>query len=243
MRWSDCGGRGNAIRSPRVGLEVRLGAFTVVDAYPEGASPPAERVVEVVRLAEEVEAAGLESLWVAEHHFHLDGVCPSPPVLLAACGVRTSRIRLGSRVGVLPFHPPVDLAEQYALLDRLIGGRLNLGVGSGYLASEFAGFGLDPADKRARFDASLALRRDAFAGREIRPGGPTAPPVRLNVTPVQQPGPPIWIAVQRREAIAHVAAMVGAVVLARGVNDEALSDEILQAVRAHLTDTGKAMSP
>jgi len=184
---------------------VRLGTFTVVDAYPDRPDADVGRVAEVVRLAEEAEAAGLSSLWVAEHHFHAGGVCPSPPVLLAACGMRTRRIRLGSLVSVLPFHRPIDIAEEYALVDRLIGGRLNLGVGSGYLASEFAGFGLDPADKHALFDAALETVREALAGRPIRAGGLTATPVALNVRPVQRPHPPIWIAVQRREAIPHVA--------------------------------------
>jgi len=184
---------------------VRLGAFTVVDAYPDAPAGGADRVVEVVRLAEAVEAAGLSSLWVAEHHFRGGGGCPSPPVLLAACGLRTRTIRLGSLVSVLPFHRPVDLAEEYALVDRLTGGRLNLGVGSGYLASEFEGFGVDPSEKRPLFDAGLRTLREAFAGRPVRVGGPGSPPVQLNVVPVQQPHPPLWIAVQRREAIPFVA--------------------------------------
>jgi len=185
---------------------VRLGAFTVVDSYPERPGGDVNRVGEVVQFAEEVEAAGLASLWVAEHHFHSGGVCPSPPVLLAACGARTRRIRLGSLVSVLPFHRPVDLAEEYALVDRLLGGRLELGVGSGYLSSEFEGFGVDPAEKRARFDAALVTIQEALAGRPIRPGGAGAPAVTLNVLPVQQPHPPIWVAVQRREAVPFVAA-------------------------------------
>jgi alkanesulfonate monooxygenase SsuD/methylene tetrahydromethanopterin reductase-like flavin-dependent oxidoreductase (luciferase family) len=198
-------GRSNAFYPRRVGRAVRLGAFTVVDAYSDRPSGGADRALEVVGLAEEVEAAGLSSLWVAEHHFQGGGACPSPPVLLAACGMRTRRIRLGSLVSVLPFHRPVDVAEEYALVDRLLGGRLNLGVGSGYLAAEFAGFGLDPADKRARFDAGLETVLAAFAGRPIRAGGDASPPVALNVVPVQQPHPPIWVAVQRREAIPFVA--------------------------------------
>jgi len=184
---------------------VRLGAFTVVDPDVGRPDGDVDRVTEVVRLAEEAEAAGLRSLWVAEHHFQGGGACPSPPVVLAACGMRTRTIRLGSLVSVLPFHRPVDVAEEYAVLDRLIAGRLNLGIGSGYLASEFAGFGIDPATKRDRFDESLATVLDAFAGRPIRPGGAEAAAVTLNVVPVQQPHPPLWVAVQRREAAPHVA--------------------------------------
>ena len=184
---------------------MRLGAFSVVDAYPALPGEASDRLAQVVALAEQVEAAGLSSLWVAEHHFHAGGVCPSPSVVLAACGMRTRRIRLGSLVSVLPFHRPIDVAEEFAVVDRLSGGRLNLGVGSGYLEAEFAGFGVVPAEKRERFDTALAFVRTALSGEPVRPGGTSAPPVTLNVLPVQRPHPPIWVAVQRREAIAHVA--------------------------------------
>ena len=164
-----------------------------------------DRLLEVVRLARSADAAGLSALWVAEHHFHSGGVCPSPPVLLAACASATRTLRLGAMVSVLPFHRPIDVAEEYSTLDRISGGRLNLGVGSGYLPAEFEGFGVDPATKRERFDSSLELIRAAFDGREVHPGGPGTVGVRLNVLPVQRPHPPLWIAVQRPEAIAHIA--------------------------------------
>lgn len=196
---------GNAFYPVPVLYELKLSAFTVVDDYPAGAPTGGDRLLEVVRLAEVADASGLSTLWVAEHHFHSGGVCPSPPVLLAACGARTQRIRLGALVSVLPFHRPIDVAEEYAMLDRLTVGRLNLGLGSGYIPMEFEGFAVDPATKRERFDASLETVLAAFAGKEVRAEGATATPVRLNVLPVQRPHPPLWIAVQRREAIAYVA--------------------------------------
>jgi alkanesulfonate monooxygenase SsuD/methylene tetrahydromethanopterin reductase-like flavin-dependent oxidoreductase (luciferase family) len=182
---------------------VRLSAFTVVDAYEDRDAD--DRLTEVVRLAEAADEANLSTLWVAEHHFQPTGVCPSPPVLLATLGARTHRLRLGSLVTVLPFHSPLEVAEQYAMVDRLTGGRLNIGFGSGYIPSEFEGFGVDPATKRERFDDALAFVRRALAGDEVRLPTPGAHPVRLNVRPVQRPHPPIWIAVQRREAVPHVA--------------------------------------
>jgi alkanesulfonate monooxygenase SsuD/methylene tetrahydromethanopterin reductase-like flavin-dependent oxidoreductase (luciferase family) len=183
---------------------MELGAFTVVDQS-AGADPAtSNRLVEVVRLAERAEQAGLSSFWVAEHHFQGGGACPSPAVVLAACGMRTRTLRLGSLVSVLPFHRAVDIAEEYAVVDRLTHGRLNLGVGSGYIASELEGFGIDPAGKRERFDATLSSVLEAFAGRPIR-AEPGSPPVLLNVRPVQRPHPPLWIAAQRREAIPFVA--------------------------------------
>jgi alkanesulfonate monooxygenase SsuD/methylene tetrahydromethanopterin reductase-like flavin-dependent oxidoreductase (luciferase family) len=183
---------------------VKLSAFTVVDEYASGPEATPHRITNVVNLAEAAEDAGLHALWVAEHHFQPSGVCPAPPVLLAACGARTRRLRLGVMVSVLPFHRPVELAEQYALLDQLIEGRLNLGVGSGYIPSEFEGFGIDPATKRERFDAALETILAAFAGNEVHVDG-AGTPVRINVRPRQRPHPPLWIAVQRREAIPYVA--------------------------------------
>ncbi|MFY9717713.1 MAG: LLM class flavin-dependent oxidoreductase [Thermoplasmata archaeon] len=214
---------------------MRLSAFTVADAYAEEPRA-ADRLLEVVRLARTAEEAGLSALWVAEHHFHPGGVCPSPAVVLAACGGVTHRLRLGSMVSVLPFHRPIDVAEEYATLDRLLGGRLNLGVGSGYIPLEFEGFGIDPASKRDRFDSSLDFLLAAFDGREVHAAGPGSPPVRLNVFPVQRPHPPLWVAVQRREALAHVARRglsVALIPYATVADRTELADEIRE-YRAHL---------
>jgi len=185
---------------------MQLSAFSVLDGFPaEVDFAGRNRYSEVLSLADAAERSGLACVWVAEHHFLPSGLCPAPPVLLAAMGARTRRIRLGSLVSVLPFHSPVEIAEQYALLDQLIGGRLNFGVGSGYIPGEFEGFGVDPAQKRERFDRALETILAAFRGEEIRVEAPNAHPVRLNVLPRQQPSPPIWIAAQRREALPFVA--------------------------------------
>ena len=182
---------------------MRLSAFTVVDEYPEDAS--ADRLREVIRLGEAADRAGFSALWIAEHHFHSGGVSPSPPILLAAVGEHTTRLRVGVLVSVLPFHRPIELAEQYAMVDRLLGGRLNLGVGSGYIPLEFDGFGVDAERKRDLFDQSLETMLAALRGESVRADNPRAVPVRINVRPVQRPHPPLWIAVQRREAIPFVA--------------------------------------
>jgi alkanesulfonate monooxygenase SsuD/methylene tetrahydromethanopterin reductase-like flavin-dependent oxidoreductase (luciferase family) len=221
---------------------VRLSAFTVVDSAPDDRSPVADRYADVLSLAEAVEAGGLSTLWVAEHHFQPGGVCPSPPVLLAACGQRTRRIRLGVLVSVLPFHRPIELAEQYAMVDRLTGGRLNLGVGSGYIPLEFEGFGVDPTTKRERFDQALETLLAALSGSEVRADEPGAKPVRLNVLPVQRPHPPVWIAVQRREAIPFVArrgASLALVPYATVANVAELGAEVAE-FRSHLAPGRRA---
>ena len=215
---------------------MRLSAFTVVDEYPT--DTPSTRLGEVVRLAVAAEEAGLSTVWVAEHHFHAGGVCPSPPVLLAALGASTRTIRLGALVSVLPFHRPIELAEQYAMVDQLTGGRLNLGVGSGYISLEFEGFGVDPMQKRELFDRALATMLAAFDGQPVRADGPGAVPVHLNVRPAQRPHPPLWVAVQRREAIPFVArkgTSIALVPYATLANVDELADEVRE-YRSHLPE-------
>ena len=90
------------------------------------------------------------------------------------------------------------------MVDQLSGGRLNLGVGSGYISLEFEGFGVDPATKRERFDAGLATLVAGMAGEPVV-ATRTAGMRPLNVLPLQRPHPPLWIAVQRREALPFVA--------------------------------------
>jgi alkanesulfonate monooxygenase SsuD/methylene tetrahydromethanopterin reductase-like flavin-dependent oxidoreductase (luciferase family) len=218
---------------------MRLSAFSVVDAYDDDA-PSRDRYGEVLALADAAEQAGLSTIWVAEHHFHSGGVCPSPPVLLTAIAARTRRLRVGALVSVLPFHNPVEVAEQYAMVDRLSGGRLNLGVGSGYIAVEFEGFGVDPATKRERFDSALTTLLAGLTGApvvETRTLGPRP----LNVAPVQRPHPPIWIAVQRREALPFVArrgVSVALVPYATVASVDELADQIRE-FRSHLPDGAK----
>ncbi|HZY70237.1 MAG TPA: LLM class flavin-dependent oxidoreductase [Thermoplasmata archaeon] len=184
---------------------MKLSAFTIVDSHPIGSGEGRDRYREVLELAEGAEQGGLAAIWVAEHHFQPGGLCPSPPVLLSAIAARTRRVRVGALVSVLPFHNPIEVAEQYAMVDQLSGGRLNFGAGSGYIPVELDGFGVDPATKRERFDRALDTILAAWRGDAVRGDGSTAAEVRLNVRPVQQPHPPIHIAVQRREAVPFVA--------------------------------------
>ncbi len=217
---------------------MKLSAFTVVDDL----GPERDRYREVVELATAAEEAGLAGIWVAEHHFNAAGLCPSPPVLLAACAARTQRLRLGALVSVLPFHRAVDVAEEYSLLDRLSGGRVNLGLGSGYISIEFEGFGIDPASRHERFDRAYATVLEAMAGREVVVGEAGARAVRLNVLPVQSPHPPLWVAVQRREAIPFVARRGTSIALIpyATVSDRAELAEEIREFRAALPPGSQA---
>jgi alkanesulfonate monooxygenase SsuD/methylene tetrahydromethanopterin reductase-like flavin-dependent oxidoreductase (luciferase family) len=170
---------------------MRISIFTVLDHHPSRSRSVAELFAQVAKQAELAEALGYHTFYVAEHHFHEYGACPNPAVLLAALAPRTRRIRLGTAIAALTFRNPIEVAESYALVDVLSGGRLELGVGSGYLAHEFAGFNIDPAEKRERFDENLYVLRRLLAGEKVSFQGRwnRLGSVQINVTPVQKPVP------------------------------------------------------
>jgi alkanesulfonate monooxygenase SsuD/methylene tetrahydromethanopterin reductase-like flavin-dependent oxidoreductase (luciferase family) len=194
---------------------VRFSLFSVTDHYPDQRAPLSDRyarLLDEIVLAEEL---GYDGFFLAEHHFSDYGVVPSPAVLLGAAAARTDRIGLGVAVSVLPFHDPLLAAEEYAMLDQLSGGRVMLGVGSGYLAHEFAGFGIGPWEKRARFDEALQVMTTAWRGEPFTHHGlyHHVTDTGIAVTPVQRPHPPLWVAVVRAEAARFVGAQGRSVML------------------------------
>jgi len=178
-----------------------LSAFSVQDHYPAGARSVAQLYREVIELAELADRIGYDTFWVAEHHFHEYGVVPNPAVMLSTLAQRTTRLRLGTAISILTFHHPLTVAESYAMVDVLSGGRLVYGVGSGYLRHEFAGYAIDPAEKRDRFDENLDVVRRLLAGERVTSQGRfhAIDAVALNVLPLQREVP-IYVAVLRREA-------------------------------------------
>lgn len=102
-------------------------------------------------LADRIEPLGFDSLWTAEHHFDDYVMSPNPAQFLTYMAGRTSRVRLGSMVMVVPWHDPVRLAEEISVLDELSGGRLIAGFGRGLGIIEFDGFRLDMGESRGRF--------------------------------------------------------------------------------------------
>ncbi len=184
---------------------MRLSIFSVQDHYPAGARSVAQLYGEVIAQAELADRIGYDTFWVAEHHFHEYGVVPNPALMLATLAQRTKRLRLGTAISILTFHNPLTVAENYAMVDVLSGGRLVYGVGSGYLPHEFAGYSIDPAKKRDRFDENLAIVRRLLAGERVSAKGKFShvDAVALNVRPLQREVP-IYVAVLRREAAFHI---------------------------------------
>jgi len=142
--------------------------------------------------AETAERLGYDSFWLPESHFQSPGACPSPLLLLAAAAARTTRLALGTTSYLLPIRNPLQAAEDVAVLDRLSGGRVILGLGRGFRPSLFAAFNVPQREKRDRFEATLAIMRRAWAGEPILAGGED--PFCLEPRPVQEPHPPLWVA-------------------------------------------------
>ncbi|MXW60407.1 MAG: LLM class flavin-dependent oxidoreductase [Acidimicrobiaceae bacterium] len=130
-------------------------------------------------LIEEADRRGIGSIWVSEHHFVDDGYMPVPLTALAAAAARTKQARLGTAVVVAPLQHPMAIAEQAAVVDVISGGRLELGLGAGYVAPEFEAFGADLGRRYRDTDHALGEIGRIFADRRCTPG-----PVQLPV--------PLW---------------------------------------------------
>ncbi|MEV5279070.1 LLM class flavin-dependent oxidoreductase [Streptomyces sp. NPDC051994] len=137
---------------------MRVGAFVLAAQFP--GQGPGETLHRAVRSAEVAEESGLDSVWLAEHHFVPYGVCPSAVTLAALLLGRTRRIRVGTAVSVLPTAHPVALGEQAALLHLTSGGRFSLGVGRGgpWVDLEVFGSGLRAYEEGFPESLDLLLR-------------------------------------------------------------------------------------
>jgi alkanesulfonate monooxygenase SsuD/methylene tetrahydromethanopterin reductase-like flavin-dependent oxidoreductase (luciferase family) len=184
---------------------MRFSGFSVVDHYTSQRRTLREFYAEIVNEIVHAERLGYSNYFIAEHHFHEYGVSSSPAAFLSAAAARTTSIGLGPAVSILPFHNPLVVAEDYAMLDQLSGGRLRMGVGSGYLQHEFDGFNLGPWEKRARFDEAVEILERAWAGKPFSYHGLYyhVNNIRIAVTPVQD-SVQLSVAVIRPEAAYYV---------------------------------------
>lgn len=185
---------------------MRYSIFSVQDHYPTCTRTVAELYAQVQSQARLADTLGYDTFFVAEHHFHEYGAVPNPAVMLAALAQQTNRIRLGTAISILTFHHPLTVAENYAMVDALSGGRLVYGVGSGYLKHEFEGYRVTPAEKRDRFNEALEIVRRLLAGERVRHKGQyyQIDDVQLQVPPSQPDGPPTYVAILAKEGAYHV---------------------------------------
>jgi natural product biosynthesis luciferase-like monooxygenase protein len=176
---------------------MRYGLFYLPSSLPATRAEGAARfrtIVEQIAYGEEI---GFESVWLAEHHFHaFAGIFSSPTVIGAAISQRTKKMRIGTAVLLLPYHNPLRVAEDYATLDCLSNGRLEFGIGHGFVKWEALTFGIVLDDLRDRFKENLDVVLKAWRQPKLNHTGRFYDYHGVEVwpRPLQEPYPAVWMA-------------------------------------------------
>ncbi|MXZ53991.1 MAG: LLM class flavin-dependent oxidoreductase [Acidimicrobiaceae bacterium] len=186
---------------------MRIGLF-LTNQHPVGTDMVAA-MDDQLRMVRAVRDRGWDSIWAGQHYLP-DGMAmpqcvPFVSRITAECGP----MEVGIGILLLALHNPLDVAETWASIDVLCGGRLTFGVGLGYREVEYQGFGLDPKSKVRRFEANLDLVKRLWTEEDVDSDLPWCrlESATLNIRPVQKPRPPIWIAANAHPAVERAARM------------------------------------
>jgi luciferase family oxidoreductase group 1 len=198
---------------------MKFGYFTLSDNnYPNNDRSPNQCVSQILEQALHAEQLGMHSVWIGEHHFSTLGVNSSPEVLLAYIAAKTRHVRLAPAVNVLPLHNPVLVAEQWATLDLVSGGRVDFATGRGYDRREYEPLGANFEDNASIFAEGVEIVHRLWNERgPISHHGKHYAFENISVTPapVQQPIP-IYIASFSRPSIELAARLGLGLVVAAG---------------------------
>jgi luciferase family oxidoreductase group 1 len=180
---------------------VNFGTFLLMQ------SPSARSSQEIfargVEMAQAAETLGFRNVWLAEHHFSTYGYLSRPAQLATFIAAKTTTLRVGTAVIVVPLHHPLVIAEEIATLDLLAGGRVDIGLGRGYQHYEFERFGLELSQGRARWEEAVDVLMLAFERKPFAYDGKffKIPETTIFPQPLQQPRPPIWITAQSPDSV------------------------------------------
>lgn len=185
---------------------MKFGLFQSVQLPEPGAQ--AKYYKEALEQVIWAEQLGFDSVWITEHHFSRHGIVSATLAVLAYLAGVTSTIRLGTAVAVLPFHNPVQLAEEAATVDLLSNGRLDFGVGRGYQWGEFHKFDVPMEEASRRFEEAMEVITKAWTGTE--PFDHHGEfwhfnEMTVHPKPVQTPHPPVWVAASSPASLDRVA--------------------------------------
>lgn len=195
---------------------------------------------------------GIDYAWEVEHHFLEEySHSSAPEVFLAACSQRTTRIRLGHGIVLMPprYNHPARVAERVAALDLVSNGRVEFGTGESAAELELGGFGVSPAEKRAMWTETVGQVLDmmvmnpypGFEGQYF-----SMPARNVVPKPAQKPHPPVWVACSNRETIKLAARLgIGALTFAFVSPEEAKQwvDDYYRIFREECVPIGHAVNP
>jgi alkanesulfonate monooxygenase SsuD/methylene tetrahydromethanopterin reductase-like flavin-dependent oxidoreductase (luciferase family) len=153
------------------------------------------------------ESLGFDEVWISEHHFFADGYTPSPLIWAAALGGRTTRLRVGTNLLVLPLHHPLRIAEDAATISLLTGGRFDLGVGGGYREQEFRAFGRELRHRPSLLEEGIDVIRRAWRGEEMEFTGSRHEFHGVTVAPTPEHSVPVFMGGMATPAIERAAAI------------------------------------
>ncbi len=227
-------------------------SFSIFDLmhYPYGNDPAAFDPALAKRVYDEhmeewleAERLGFDAVFLSEHHFTAYNLMPSPNLMVAALAARTTTLRVGIMINVVPFHQPVRLAEEAAMLDVLSGGRLEFGIGRGIDFQELQKFGMSYDELRPRFEDGVDLMLKAWTQERFEHDGPhhRIGQASLYPRPLQRPHPPVWVAAESPPTIEWTASHgfgMGTIFLPTSQVKEKF-DHYLDAGRRH----GKPLTP
>ena len=164
------------------------------------------RLDELCDLVEYAASLGFASVWPI-NHFISNLATPQPISMMARLIDYSGDMQIGSGILLLPMFHPVHVAEEFATLDQLSGGRIVLGVAAGYREHEFAAFGVDAETRFARMDESIRVIRALWTGQPVDFQGRfyQLEGVRCGVPPLQPAGPPIYVGAGSRLAVRRAA--------------------------------------
>ena len=187
-------------------MRFGLGQFTL-QKPPWDPRTQDEIYADFLRTAELAEELGFDSIWLAEHHGASDGYIPSLLPMLAAAASRTERIELGTAVMLAPFHDPVRVAEDAAVVDLISRGRLNLGLGLGWAPHEYEMFGVDPHGRGQRLGEFVQFLRAAWSEDRFDFDGRYVHAKDVAVRPHPQRAVRIWLGGNDERALRRAATL------------------------------------
>jgi alkanesulfonate monooxygenase SsuD/methylene tetrahydromethanopterin reductase-like flavin-dependent oxidoreductase (luciferase family) len=171
--------------------------FGVFDHLDDAGVPLGELYANRLQFAEALDRGGFHAYHLAEHHNTPLGMAASPGIFLSAVAQRTTTLRFGPMVYLLPFYHPMRLIEEICMLDQMSGGRLELGIGRGVSPFETANYALDFAQTQGMYHEAFQALLKGLTTDELTFSGKfyNFNKVPMLLHPVQRPHPPFWYGV------------------------------------------------
>jgi alkanesulfonate monooxygenase SsuD/methylene tetrahydromethanopterin reductase-like flavin-dependent oxidoreductase (luciferase family) len=217
--------------------------FDIFYQLPEAAAQnTTQRYRELIAESAEADRLGFDTVWLAEVHFSSRfSAMPTPLMLLAAIAERTTRLRLGMAVNLVPLHHPLRLAEEIATLDVLSGGRVEFGAGRGAFTLNYRGYGVPMAESRELFEEGLEIIKAAWTQKRLTFHVKHFHADNLEVIPkpVQRPHPPIRLAANSVETFTFAGTNAYPIFAGGPVNPIPVLGERLEIYNRALADAGK----